>query len=117
MDHPSVRNVCANSFAIRRNLPSRLARKGGRGTKKVRILVAVLTLILLASPAYAQNVGGMGGGAMGGKGGGKGRNSSQNTEQQKADQQKKKAAEDACKAGLQKIPDASKKYDPWRSAR
>jgi hypothetical protein len=56
-------------------------------------------------------------GAMGGKGGGKGRNSSQNAEQQKADQQKKKAAEDACKAGLQKIPDASKKYDPWRSAR
>jgi hypothetical protein len=80
----------------------------------VRILVAVLTLILLASPAYAQNVGGMGGG---GKGGGKGRNSSQNTEQQKADQQKKKAAEDAYKAGLQKIPDAKEKYDPWRGAR
>jgi hypothetical protein len=45
------------------------------------------------------------------------RNSSQNTEQQKADQQKKKAAEDAYKAGLQRIPDAKEKYDPWRGAR
>ena len=80
----------------------------------MRILVTVLALVLLASPAYAQNMGGMGGG---GKGGGKGRNSSQNTEQQKADQQKKKAAEDAYKAGLQRIPDAKEKYDPWRGAR
>ena len=78
----------------------------------MRILVVVLTLILLASPAFAQNMG-----AMGGKGGGKGRNSSQNTEQQKADQQKKKAADDAYKAGLKIIPDAKEKYDPWRNAR
>jgi hypothetical protein len=83
----------------------------------VRILVTVLALVLLAGPAYAQNMGGMGGGGMGGKGGGKGRNSSQNTEQQKADQQKKKAAEDAYKAGLQRIPDAKEKYDPWLGAR
>ena len=54
----------------------------------------------------------------GGKGGGKGRHSSpQNTEQQKADQQKKKAADDAYKAGLKIIPDAKEKYDPWRNAR
>jgi hypothetical protein len=55
----------------------------------------------------------MGGGAMGGKG----RNSSQNTEQQKGDQQKKKAAEDAYKAGLQKIPDAKGKITIHGGAR
>ena len=82
----------------------------------MRFLAAVLALALLASPAHAQNMGGMGGGT-GGKGGGKGRNSPQNTEQQRADQQKKKAAEDAYKAGLQRIPDAKGKYDPWRDAR
>ena len=82
----------------------------------MRILVKVLALALLASPAYAQNMGGMDGGGTGGKGGGKGRNSSQNTEQQKAGQQKK-AAEDAYKAGLQRIPDAKEKYDPWRRER
>ena len=75
----------------------------------MRLLVATLTVALLASPVYAQ--------IMGGKGGGKGQNSPQNTEQQKADQQKKKAAEDAYKAGLQRIPDAKGKYDPWRDAR
>jgi len=80
----------------------------------VKILVAALALVLLASPAYAQNVGGMGG--MGGKGG-KGRNAAQNSEQQKADQQKKKAAEDAYKAGLKMIPDAKEKFDPWKNAR
>jgi hypothetical protein len=55
-------------------------------------------------------------GGMGGKGG-KGRNTPQNTEQQKADQQKKKAAEDAYKAGLKTIPDAKEKFDPWKNAR
>jgi len=38
-------------------------------------------------------------------------------EQQKADQQKKKAAEDAYRAGLKAIPDAKEKLDPWRNAR
>jgi hypothetical protein len=75
----------------------------------MRLLVATLTIALLAGPAYAQN--------MGGKGGGKGQNSPQNTEQQKADQQKKKAADDAYKAGLKIIPDANEKYDPWRTIR
>jgi hypothetical protein len=77
----------------------------------VKIFVAVLALVLLASPAYAQNVGGTGGK------GGKGRNAAQNSEQQKADQQKKKAAEDAYKAGLKMIPDAKEKFDPWKNAR
>jgi hypothetical protein len=80
----------------------------------MRILGAVLAIALLLSPVYAQNAGGMGG--MGGKGGGKGR-TSQNSEQQKVDQQKKKAAEDAYKAGLKMIPDAKEKYDPWKNAR
>jgi hypothetical protein len=74
----------------------------------MRLLAATLTIALLAGPAYAQNAGGMGG---------KGRNSSQNTEQQKADQQKKKATDDAYKAGLKIIPDAQEKYDPWRNVR
>jgi hypothetical protein len=82
----------------------------------MRILGAVLAIALLLSPANAQNAGGMGGGMGGGKGGGKGR-TPQNTEQQKADQQKKKAAEDAYKAGLKMIPDAKEKYDPWKNAR
>jgi hypothetical protein len=77
----------------------------------VKILVSVTALFLLASPAYAQNMGGMGGK------GGKGRNAPQNSEQQKADQQKKKAAEDSYKAGLKMIPDAKEKFDPWKNAR
>ena len=72
------------------------------------VRVATLTIALLAGPAYAQN-----GGVMGGKG----RNSSQNTGQQKADQQDKKAADDAYKAGLKIIPDPNEKYDPWRNIR
>ena len=74
----------------------------------MRILAAVLTLALLANPVYAQNVGG--------RGAGKGR-APQNSEQQKADQQKKKAAEDAYKAGVKMIPDPKEKYDPWKNAR
>jgi hypothetical protein len=80
----------------------------------MRHLIAMLILALLAGSAHAQGVGGMGGG---GKGGGKGRNAPQNTEQQKVDQQKKKAVEDAYKAGLKRIPDPKEKYDPWRDAR
>jgi hypothetical protein len=74
----------------------------------MRLLVATLTIGLLAFPAYAQNAGGMGG---------KSRNSSRNTEQQKADQEKRKAADDAYKAGLKIIPEAKEKYDPWRNVR
>ena len=82
--------------------------KSLRRAEKVKILVAVLALVLLFSPACAQNMGGKGG---------KGRNAPQNSEQQKADQQKKKAADDAYKAGLKTIPDAKEKFDPWKSAR
>jgi len=71
----------------------------------MRLLVATLTIDLLAGTANAQSAGG------------KGRNSSQNTGQQKADQQDKKAADDAYKAGLKIIPDANEKYDPWRTVR
>ena len=77
----------------------------------MRILVAVLAPVLLASPVYAQNMGGMGGK------GGRGQNAPQSSEQQKADQQKKKAAEDAYKAGLKTIPDAKEKFDPWKNTR
>jgi len=74
----------------------------------MRILAAALAFALLANPVYAQNTGS--------RGAGKGRGS-QNSEQQKVDQQKKKAAEDAYKAGLKMIPDAKDKYDPWKNAR
>ena len=80
----------------------------------MRILAAVLVLVLvMGPPVYAQNAGGLGGG----RGGGKGRPSQNSEQQQKADQQKKKAAEDAYKAGLKMIPDAKEKYDPWKNAR
>jgi hypothetical protein len=81
----------------------------------MRIFAGVLALLLLANPVYAQNSGGMGGG-MGGRGGGKGR-AAQNSEQQKTDLVKKRAAEDAYRAGLKVIPDAKEKYDPWKNAR
>jgi hypothetical protein len=87
----------------------------------MKIFAAVLALVILVGPVYAQNAGGlggggMGGGGMGGRGGGK-RQPAQNSEQQKADQEKKKAAEAAYKAGLKMIPDAKEKYDPWKNAR
>ena len=83
----------------------------------MRLIIAILTFALMVAFACAQNIGGSGGLGGGGRGGGKGRNAAQNTEQQKADQQKKKAAEDAYKAGLNAIPDAKQKFDPWRNTR
>ena len=77
----------------------------------MRVLLAGLTIALLAGTAGAQDIG-----AKGDKGG-KGRNSPQNAEQQKAEQQKKKAIDDAYKAALGRIPDPKEKYDPWRNAR
>ena len=75
----------------------------------MRLLTATLTLVLLAGPAYAQN--------MGGKGGGKGRKAQQNTEQQSADKAKQKAADEAFKAAVKRIPEPKEKYDPWGVAR
>jgi hypothetical protein len=83
----------------------------------MRLIIVMLALALMVAFACAQNIGGTGGTGGGGRGGGKGRNAAQNTEQQKADQQKKKAAEDAYKTGLKAIPDAKEKFDPWRNAR
>ena len=74
----------------------------------MRILLAALTVALLAGTAGAQDFGAKGG---------KGRNSPQNAEQQKAEQQKKKAIDDAYKAALGRIPAPKEKYDPWRNAR
>jgi Spy/CpxP family protein refolding chaperone len=83
----------------------------------MRLLIAILTLACMMVFAGAQDIGSPGGMGGGGRGGGKGRNTAQNTDQQKADQQKKKAAEDAYKAGLKAIPDAREKFDPWRNTR
>jgi hypothetical protein len=74
----------------------------------MRFLAAVLTIVSLVGPASAQNMGGKGG---------KGSHPPQNAEQEKAEQQKKKAIEDAYKSALGRIPDAKDKYDPWRNAR
>jgi hypothetical protein len=52
-----------------------------------------------------------------GRKGNKGRNAPSTAEQQKAEQQKKKAIDDAYKAALGRIPDPKDKYDPWRNAR
>ena len=74
----------------------------------MRTLLAALAIVFLMGAAGAQDMGGRGG---------KGRNPPQNAEQQKADQQKKKAVDDAYKAALGRIPDPKDKYDPWRNAR
>ena len=75
----------------------------------IRVLVAAITIALLASGAFAQDAGG-------GKGG-KGRKSQQNTEQQNADKAKQKAADEAYEAAVKRIPDPKEKYDPWKVVR
>jgi hypothetical protein len=86
-----------------------------RGRKTdMRIVWVTLALAIVTGAAFAQDTRDMGG-AM--KGGGKGRHAAQSSEQQKADQEKKKAAEDAYKAALKGIPDAKVKDDPWRGVR
>ena len=75
---------------------------------RMRILLAALTIAFLAGTAHSQDMGGKGS---------KGRNPPQNAEQQKAEQQKKKAIDDAYKAAVGRIPDPKEKYDPWRNTR
>jgi hypothetical protein len=78
------------------------------GGTRMRILLAALTIAFLTGTAGAQDMGGKGS---------KGRKAPQNAEQQKAEQQKKKAIDDAYKAAVGRIPDPKDKYDPWRNAR
>jgi hypothetical protein len=81
------------------------------------ILVAmVCSTVLQIVPAQSQSMGGMDNSGMAGGKGSK-RSAPQNTEQQKADQQKKKAIDDAFNTALKRIPDPQQKYDPWRNAR
>ena len=79
----------------------------------MRFVSVALALAIVTGSALAQEMRDMGGI----KGGGKGRHAAQSSEQQKAEQDKKKAAEDAYKAGLKSIPDAKTKDDPWRGIR
>ena len=81
----------------------------------MRFLVAAITMAMLASTAFGQDASGTGGG-MGGKGG-KGRHAQQDTEKSKADNDRQKAADEAYKAALRRIPDPKEKYDPWRNIR
>jgi hypothetical protein len=79
----------------------------------MRLFLAGIIIAMLANSTYAQDVSTPGIGM--GRRGGKGRKPAQNTEQQAADKAKQKAADEAYKAALKKIPD--QKYDPWQSAR
>jgi hypothetical protein len=81
----------------------------------MRFLVAAIATAMLASPAFGQDASGIGGG-VGGKGG-KGHHAQQDTEKSKADKDKQKAADEAYKAALRRIPDSKEKYDPWRNIR
>jgi hypothetical protein len=73
----------------------------------MRFLVTALIIAMMANTAYAQDAS-----SLGGKGG-KGRKAQQDTGQQKADKDKQKAADEAYKAALKRIPDPKQKYDPW----
>ena len=71
-----------------------------------RVLIALSVLLLLAMPAHSQ------GSSRGGKGG------KQQNEQQTAQKRKDAEALDkAYRAGLDKIPDANAKQDPWENIR
>jgi hypothetical protein len=77
----------------------------------MRLLVAATIVAMLVSAASAQDASSLGGGK-----GGKGRKAPQNTEQQSADKAKQKAADEAFKAALKRIPEPKEKYDPWKIA-
>lgn len=72
----------------------------------MRALILVAILAMLTVPAFAQ------------KGGG-GRGPGAGEQQQQSEQKRKQAAEAerAYKAGLERIPDAGKKSDPWGDLR
>jgi cell division protein FtsB len=71
-----------------------------------RCVLIALSLVLLAMPAYSQGM------SRGGKGG------KQQNDQQTAQRKKDAEALDkAYRAGLDKIPDAGKKQDPWQNIR
>jgi hypothetical protein len=70
----------------------------------MRVALAAMTIVLLTAPGFAQ-------GSKGGLG--------VNEQQQQVEQRKRKAteAEKAYQSGLEKIPDAGKKSDPWGDLR
>ncbi|MBV9970815.1 MAG: hypothetical protein JO228_12590 [Xanthobacteraceae bacterium] len=83
----------------------------------MRSLVAIMAIVVLASPAYAQlSPGGAPGSS---SGGGRpsltlgGETKSKTEDELKAD----KARDDAYKAGISKIPDQKAKSDPWGNVR
>ena len=77
----------------------------------MRILLIAMTIVVLALPAYAQD---MTNGQ--GIGGGKRHRADSASPTSEADKQKRKAEDAACKAALDKIPN-QQKADPWRNAR
>jgi hypothetical protein len=73
--------------------------------ESMRIILIVAAIVALALPAHAQ-----------GMSGGKHRRGA-SAPTSEADQQKRKAADAAYKAALDKIPNQTQKPDPWRNAR
>jgi hypothetical protein len=71
-----------------------------------KLLLALATIALVASPAYSQ---------MNGRGGGKRPASDQHSAQEK--KKKDAAAEKAYKAAIDRLPDKPSDADPWRNMR
>jgi hypothetical protein len=82
----------------------------------MRFVSVALAFAIVTGSAVAQEMRDTGG-VRGVGGQGSGRHAAPSPEQQKINQEKKKAAEDAYKAGLKSIPDAKTKDDPWRGVR
>jgi hypothetical protein len=73
---------------------------------RVQSVMIAIGVVLLAMPAYSQGM------SRGGKG------SKQQNEQQTAQKRKDvEALDKAYRAGLDRIPDAAKKQDPWENIR
>lgn len=73
----------------------------------MRVVLAVLTIAVMAGAVHAQDAG---------VGGHKGRGSQAKTDQSQKTDQQKKAVDDAYRAAVKGIPDKDKP-DPWKNAR
>jgi hypothetical protein len=71
----------------------------------MRAMLAVLVIVLLALPAYAQRMGG------------KDRRSKEGQSQSAEQKEKKRKDEEAYKRALKSIPDKPAPTDPWKNVR
>jgi hypothetical protein len=77
-----------------------------RGSRKVRTVLVAVTVVFLTVPANSQGM------SRGGKG-----SRQQNDQQTAQKKQKAEALDKAYQAGLDRIPDTTKKQDPWDNIR